>query len=92
MGWIKAFFSNKKEYVEISDKKSKLLDIKCGLLQGDNLSQTLFSIIINGVTNVIKHCKHHLHADDQSIYFHTNINKLNNAIEIIDEDVFKINE
>lgn len=55
ISWVKNFISNKKEFVEIADNKSDLLNVSCGLLQGDNLSQTFFALVINDVTEKIKY-------------------------------------
>lgn len=71
--------------------KSELLNIDCGLLQGDNLSQTFFLLVINDVTQVIKHSKFHLYADDQSLYIHCKPNNLNETINLINNDIKNIN-
>lgn len=91
LNWIRSFIFNKKEYVEIGNQKSDLRSIECGLLQGDNLSQIFFSLIINGVTEQIKSCKYHLYADDQSIYIHSSLEKINNNLELINKDIDCIN-
>lgn len=51
--WKSCFISNKKQYVTIEDSKSDQKPIDCGLLQGDNLSQTFFSMVINEIVDVI---------------------------------------
>lgn len=40
--WTKSVITNKSEFVEIDGKRSNTIEIGCGLLQGDNLSQTFF--------------------------------------------------
>lgn len=47
--WLETFLTSKSQYVEVGGVRSDAMDINCGLMQGDNLSQTLFSIVINGV-------------------------------------------
>lgn len=42
-GWIKSFLSNKLQIVELNNERSNEINISCGLLQGDNLSQSFFS-------------------------------------------------
>lgn len=68
------------------------MSIECGLLQGDNLSQTFFSLVINNVVNHLKHCKFHLYADDQSVYLHTELGKLHEAVERVNADIEIINQ
>lgn len=92
LNWTNSFISNKSEFVEVDGKRSNTIKIGCGLLQGDNLSQTFFSLIINGVVDSIHDCKYHLYADDQSIYFHTNADNFERAIEIVNSDVGNVNE
>lgn len=87
-----SFISNKREFVEIDQKRSETIKINCGLLQGDNLSQTFFSLVINSVTNVITNSKFHLYADDQSIYCHTQIKNIHTAIDALNADINNINQ
>lgn len=87
--WMKSF-KNKTQCVYINNNKSNETQIKCGLIQGDNLSQTLFSLIINEITNAIQHCKAHLYADDLGIYIEADPNNINDAIERINNDIIEI--
>ena len=43
---LKSYLSNRKQYVEIEDTKSKMLDISTGIPQGSILGPLLFIIII----------------------------------------------
>lgn len=88
--WIKCFLKNKSQYVNINGNCSNEIEISCGLIQGDNLSQTLFSLIINGVVDVIKNCKIHLYADDLAIYIEVDLNNVLGGIEKINEDIRSI--
>lgn len=90
--WTRSFIENKREFEEIDSKKSSTIDIDCGLLQGDNFSRTFFSIVLNDVTNHIKFCKYHLYADDQSLYFHTEVDTINEALKKIDYDINNLNQ
>lgn len=90
--WIKCFLNGKTQYVCVNGERSNEFKIECGLAQGDNLSQTLFSIVINGVVAVIKNCKAHLYADDLGIYMEVDPNNINFAISKINSDLNAINE
>lgn len=90
--WIKCFLDNKTQYVDVDGNHSGEIDIKCGLIQGDNLSQTLFSLVINGVVGVIKNCRAHLYADDTAIYIETNPGEILIAIEKINNDINEIDK
>lgn len=89
--WISCFISNKKQYVTIEDSKSDQKPIDCGLLQGDNLSQTFFSIVINEIVDVIRNCKMHLYADDLMIYKECDMTELNGTVAEVNEDIKGIN-
>lgn len=89
--WIISFLENKYQYVNISSKKSKMKSINCGLLQGDNLSQTFFSIIINKIVECVSQCKIHLYADDVVIYLDSDYENINNSIQIMNNEINKIN-
>lgn len=90
--WISSFFRNKYQYVCIADKKSKMNLINCGLLQGDNLSQTFFSIVINNIVKCVSQCKIHLYADDVVIYFDSTIENINHSIQTINHEINNINK
>lgn len=90
--WTKAFIEGKRQFVEIDSKRSDTRTIDCGLLQGNNLSQTCFSLVINDVTNQMRHCKSHLYADDQSIHTHTQTDRLCEAIQRVNADVESVNQ
>lgn len=92
LNWFMAFMKNKRQFVEIDSKRSNTQDIKCGLLQGDNLSQTLFSLVINDVTNHIEFCKFHLYADDLAIYLRTKTNNLIDSIDRVNTDIENIHQ
>ena len=88
--WIASFLSNKSQIVELNNQRSSGTNINCGLLQGDNLSQTFFSLVINGVINVINHCRAHLYADDLAIQNSSEIDNFEDMIENINNDIINI--
>lgn len=88
--WVFSFISGKQQYVSIEHLNSNIKPIRCGLLQGDNLSQTFFTIVINGIVNSIKNCQMHLYADDLMIYKECNLNNLNEALILVNEDIKNI--
>ena len=64
---FKSYFSNRKQFVEISKFKSELKMIKCGVPQGSILGPLLFLLFINDLCKVSKllHCI--MFADDTSL-------------------------
>ena len=61
---VKSFFTNRKQYVEIEDTKSKMLDISIGVPQGSILGPLLFIIYINDFALSSEKFKFVMYADD----------------------------
>ena len=49
--WFENYLKNRKQYLEIYETQSDLLDIKCGIPQGSILGPILFLIYINDIGN-----------------------------------------
>ena len=60
---------NRKQYVDIHDANSILLDINCGVPQGAILGPLLFLIYINNMTNISNKVNIILFADDTNLIF-----------------------
>lgn len=91
--WVGCFLNDKTQVVELNNVRSKEININCGLLQGDNLSKTFFSLVINNdVINEISFCKAHLYVDDLAVYIEIDINSFDESISKINEDIDRINK
>ena len=66
--WLKDYLNNRKQYVEINGKKSKLLIVKYGVPQGSLFGPRLFSIYVNDLASSITTGELHLYADDTTAY------------------------
>lgn len=69
---------------------SKPQIIKRGIIQGENNSQTLFSLFINNLVTYIKVAKVILFADDVQIYIECDASAINEGIEIINGELENI--
>ena len=87
---IFSYLSGRSQWVELDGVTSSSRDLLRGVPQGGVLSPLLFSLFINDLPRVLRHCSYHLFADDLQIYSHLkradmmlSIAKVNTDIESI---------
>ena len=81
---LKSYLENRAQYVEISNIKSSLKKISCGVPQGSVLGPLLFLLYINDLPNCSKIGKFRIFADDTAIFVDVeDPNELPNIIESI---------
>ena len=68
LDWFKNYLSNRKQFIENRDKKSKYKILTCGVPQGSNLGPLLFLVYINDLPDVLKQTTPTLFADDTTIH------------------------
>ena len=64
---VKTYLTNRKQYVEIEDTKSKMLDISTGVPQGSILGPLLFIIYVNDFALSSEKFKFVMYADDTTL-------------------------
>ena len=69
---FKSYLSNRKQYVQLDNSKSKLRPITCGVPQGSVLGPLFFILFINDLYKCCPEGKVRLFADDTTIFFHKN--------------------
>ena len=77
--WLKDYLNNRKQYVEINGKKSKLLIVEYGVPQGSLFGPRVFSIYVNDLASSITTGELHLYADDTTVYV------IGNSVEDVTE-------
>lgn len=79
MLWFKSFLNEWQQITKHGNERGKI--------QGENNSQSLFSIFINNVLKYISKCKSVLFADDLQIYLKCDPGQINNGISKINDDM-----
>ena len=65
--WLESYLTNRKQFVEIKDAKSKTLGIECGVPQGSILGPLLYLLYVNDIC-FASDCNILSFADDTSLY------------------------
>ena len=79
--WLNSYLANRKQFVQINDTSSCLLDIICGVPQGSILGPKLFILYMNDICNVSNILRFILFADDTNAFKSGfNINELADSI------------
>ena len=66
--FIKSYFINRYNFVQVGPSKSSLKKLIHGVPQGSSLGPLMFNIFINDIVRVVEHCKIILYADDILLY------------------------
>lgn len=74
----------------IGGQNSSLINIVSGVPQGSVLGPILFTMFINDLPSVLKHCKIHLFADDVQVYFFSSDLSLQEMASLINSDLSNI--
>ena len=69
LNWFESYLSNRLQKTSISNTLSSPLLVSVGVPQGSILGPLLFTIYVNEMPNIIKHCKIILYADDTLLHY-----------------------
>ena len=70
--WFRSYLMNRKQFVQYSSLRSKVMNTTCGVPQGSVLGPLLFIIYTNDLPLSVKSTKVILFADDTTIYYSSN--------------------
>ena len=77
--WLKSSHTDRSQYVELNDKKSKVTIIEYGVPQGSLIRPCLFLVYVNDMSGCVTVRELHLYADDTMAFVIGN-----NIEEVID--------
>lgn len=90
IAWFSSYLRGRSQCVRSNESSSDWCDLTAGVPQGGVLSPLLFSVFINSLTRILV-SNYHLYADDVQLYRHFHVCDINDAINLINTDLNRIN-
>ena len=88
--WFKSYLKGRYQYVRIRDVVSQSLPVDYGVPQGSILGPVLFTVYINDLLAVPKHCQSACYVDDSKLYLKFKTSELYNAVSAVNSDLNRI--
>ena len=86
--WHESFLTDRLQWIVApSGEISEPITRNCGVPQGTINGPPFFSLYANDAPSVLKHCEHHLYADDLTIYCRGSFKEFNNIVNNVNEDL-----
>ena len=70
--WFKSYLHNRQQYCSTNGKKSKKIQVTCGIPQGSCLGPLLFILYLNDFERCLKYSNVNIYADDTNIIIASN--------------------
>jgi hypothetical protein len=95
IGWFHSYLQNRKQCVELlgaggTTLRSALRTVPRGVPQGSILGPLLYILYSADMVKQIKHCQHHLYADDLQLYYSFSPADCADALARVNEDLDSI--
>ena len=86
--WFFSFLTIRSQVLQgPSGERSEPIVRNCGVPQGTINGPPFFSLFANDAPSVLKHCRHHMYADDLTIYCQGSPKDINGIVEKINADL-----
>ena len=91
LNWVLNYLSGRKQFVQINDKQSNILNVHFGVPQGSILGPVLFNLYVNNLSNTLE-CPSFQYADDTTLYDHCSPQEITNIVEKINGNMSNLEE
>lgn len=88
--WLRDYLSDRKRFVDVDGKKSKVLKTMAGVPAGSILGPRLFSLYINDMPKALKYALPNYFADDSTFAYFGHIRRLAELQNCVNEDMNNI--
>lgn len=86
--WFSSYLTDRLQRIRTAGGSvSEWMHNPLGVPQGSTLSALLFSLYINRISDCLSHSKSILYADDMQLYLNCDINRLNDTVALVNEDL-----
>ena len=85
--WFKSYLSQRKQAVKIENTLSETLPLTVGVPQGSILGPVLFTLYVNDLLRVPKHCRALGYVDDTKIFLALPSCQLSDAVTAVNQDL-----
>ena len=89
--WFNSYLTNRYQVVRIHSSDSDPLPVECGVPQGSIIGPLLFSIYVNDLPEVPRHCSTECYVDDTKLFVSFNFHDSQWTVqEMHEEDLLQV--
>ena len=88
--WFNRYLTNRYQVVRIHSSVSDPLPVECGVPQGSILGPLLFSIYVNDLPEVPRHCSTECYVDDTKLFVSFNLHDSQRIVQEMNEDLLQV--
>ena len=86
--WFNSYLTNRYQIVRIHSSVSDPLRVECGVPQGSILGPLLFSIYVNDLPEVPRHCSTECYVDDTKLFVSFNLNDCQRIVQEMNDGYY----
>ena len=86
--WFNSYLTNRYQVVRIHSSVSDPLPVECGVPQGSILGPLLFSIYVNDLPEVPRHCSTECYVDDTKLFVSFNLNDCQRIVQEMNDGYY----